>query len=104
MVKVKGFRIELGEIESALAKMSQLDEFVVVAVPDEKYCNRLYCYYTPLAGSKLSDDDVQTFLASKIPTYMVPYKFIQKPHLPKASSGKVDRVLLAQEAEQLRKT
>lgn len=99
MVKVKGFRIELGEIESALAKMPQLDQFVVVAVPDEKYGNRLYCYYTPLAGNVLSDADVSQFLASKVPTYMVPYKFIQREVLPQTSSGKVDRVALAQDAQ-----
>lgn len=94
MVKVKGFRIELGEIESALAKISALDEFVVVAVPDEKYSNRLYCYYVVLNGQDTSAGDVEQFLLTKIPSYMVPYKFIQKSSLPKTSSGKIDRVEL----------
>jgi amino acid adenylation domain-containing protein len=95
MVKVKGFRIELGEIESALAKIPALDEFVVIAVPDEKYSNRLYCYYVVLTGQDLSGHDVEQFLLSKVPSCMVPYKFIQKLSLPKTSSGKVDRVELA---------
>ncbi|HSX35467.1 MAG TPA: amino acid adenylation domain-containing protein [Patescibacteria group bacterium] len=95
MVKVKGFRIELGEIESALAKMPALDEFVVVAVPDEKYGNRLYCYYATLPEQDAAAADVEQFLASKIPSYMVPYRFIQQPSLPKTSSGKIDRVELA---------
>ncbi len=104
MVKVKGFRIELGEIESALAKISQLDEFVVVAVPDEKYSNRLYCFYTLLAGERLEEQEVVEFLAKKIPSYMMPYRFLKRPVLPKTSSGKIDRVLLTQEAELLSKT
>ncbi|HKU18132.1 MAG TPA: amino acid adenylation domain-containing protein [Candidatus Saccharimonadales bacterium] len=98
MVKVKGFRIELGEIEAALAKMDSLDEFVVVAVPDEKYGNRLYCYYAPLAGQLVASEMVAAFLASKIPEYMVPYRFICRDTLPKTSSGKIDRVALAAEA------
>lgn len=99
MVKVKGFRIELGEIESALAKNSDLDEFVVVAVPDEKYGNRLYCYYSVLAGQETNEEQLRAFLLTKIPEYMVPFKFFRKEVLPKTSSGKVDRVMLAEEAK-----
>jgi acyl-coenzyme A synthetase/AMP-(fatty) acid ligase len=100
MVKVKGFRIELGEIEAALAKMDSLDEFVVVAVPDEKYANRLYCYYVPLPGYAVDDEAISVFLASKVPEYMVPYRFICRSVLPKTSSGKIDRVALAIEASE----
>ncbi len=96
MVKVKGFRIELGEVESALSNIDELDEFVVVAIPDEKYGNRLYCYYVNKKGHSLSEEDIKSFLLTKIPEYMTPYKFIEKEILPKTSSGKIDRVLLAE--------
>lgn len=98
MVKVKGFRIELGEIEIALSQHANLDEFCVVAVPDEKYGNRLYCHYAPLKGKVANEDDVKSFLATKVPEYMVPFAFRKWETLPKTSSGKIDRVLLAQEA------
>jgi amino acid adenylation domain-containing protein len=97
MIKVKGFRIELGEIESALAKNPNLDEFVVVAIPDEKYGNRLFCYYSILGGKSIIESELREFLKTKIPEYMIPYKFFKKGILPKTSSGKVDRVLLAEE-------
>ncbi len=97
MVKVKGFRIEIGEIEAALAKHEALDEFCVVAVPDEKYGNRLYCYYSVLAEKHADEEDLRAFLSTKLPDYMVPYSFTQKAVMPKTSSGKVDRVLLATE-------
>lgn len=99
MVKVKGYRIEIGEIESALAENPDLDEFVVVAVPDEKYGNRLYCFYTNIKGKNSSEEEVAKLLAKKIPSYMIPFKHIKKETLPKTSSGKVDRVLLAEEAK-----
>lgn len=98
MVKVKGYRIEIGEIESALAENPDLDEFVVVAVPDEKYGNRLYCYYTNIKGKNTTEEEIIQGLSRKIPSYMIPYKNIKKDMLPKTSSGKVDRVLLAEEA------
>ncbi|KKR45713.1 MAG: Iturin A synthetase C [Parcubacteria group bacterium GW2011_GWB1_40_14] len=98
MVKVKGYRIEIGEIESALAENTDLDEFVVVAVPDEKYGNRLYCFYTNIKGKTSSEEDVAEKLGKKIPSYMMPFRYIKKETLPKTSSEKVDRVLLAEEA------
>ena len=97
MVKVKGFRIEIGEIESALAKHEALDEFCVVAVPDEKYGNRLYCYYSVLPEREITGEELKSFLNTKLPEYMIPFKFFQKEVMPKTSSGKVDRVLLAEE-------
>ncbi len=96
MVKVKGFRIELGEVEAALAKNKALDEFCVVAVPDEKYGNRLYCYYSLLKEEELAEEELIGFLKTKIPEYMIPFKCIKKDVLPKTSSGKIDRVTLTQ--------
>lgn len=102
MVKVKGFRIELGEVESALAQNKNLDEFAVVSVPDEKYGNRLYCYYSVLKGKSLAPEELKAFLLTKIPEYMIPFKFIFKEIFPKTSSGKIDRVRLAEEALEIK--
>lgn len=98
MVKVKGFRIELGEIENALSQHPALDEFAVVAVPDEKYGNRLYCHFSPLKGRDVNEAELRVFLGAKVPEYMVPYAFEKWAALPKTSSGKVDRVLMAEKS------
>lgn len=94
MIKVKGFRIELGEVENAISGFDGIDEFVVVAKKDEKYGNRLYCYYSSLEGYHIENDDFITYVKKKLPEYMLPYKFIELPELPKTSSGKIDRVFL----------
>ena len=96
MVKVKGFRIEIGEIESALASIEELDECAVVAVPDEKYGNRLCCFYSLLPKKILSVESIKTRLMNKLPDYMIPYQFFEKTVLAKTSSGKVDRISLAE--------
>jgi amino acid adenylation domain-containing protein len=101
MVKVKGFRIELGEIENALAQNDSLDEFVVVAIPDPEYGNRLYCFYSVLSGRSLDITELTTFLKGKIPEYMIPYRFTEMVSLPKTSSGKIDRVALAQSVSEI---
>ncbi len=99
MVKVKGYRIELGEIENALAAHPDLDEFAVVAVPDEEYGNILYCFYSLLEKKILSPARLKIFLSTKVPKYMLPSRFIQRDELPKTSSGKIDRVQLTLEAK-----
>ncbi len=105
MVKVKGFRIELGEIENALSQFPALDEFAVVAVADEKYGSRLYCHFSALKNRDANEAELRAFLAVKLPEYMIPYAFEKWQALPKTSSGKVDRVLLAEKSaeEKLRK-
>lgn len=98
MIKVRGFRVELGEIEAALAKCEAIGEFAVVAVPDPKIGSRLVCYYSALAGMELEPDGLRGFLAAQLPEYMLPYSFLRLASLPHTSSGKIDRVLLAEEA------
>lgn len=99
MVKVKGYRIEIGEVESAISGYMGVDEFVVVAVSDEKYGNRLYCFLSLLGNAEASEVSIKNFLESKLPEYMIPFKFIFMDVLPKTSSGKVDRILLAGQVE-----
>lgn len=98
MVKVKGFRIEIGEVENAISSFEGIDEFAVVAKPDMKYGNRLYCYYAMMKGKSISPNDLVQYARNKLPEYMIPYEFVQMDVLPKTSSGKVDRVLLSQQA------
>ncbi|MBN2525114.1 MAG: amino acid adenylation domain-containing protein [Deltaproteobacteria bacterium] len=97
MVKVKGFRIEIGEVESALAKDNNLDKACVVAIPDSKYGNRLYCFYTSLNGASYNEEDVEKNLFQHLPAYMMPYRYIQKREMPMSSAGKIDRILLQKE-------
>lgn len=94
MIKVKGFRIELGEVETAISSLPGLDEFAVVAKRDEKYGNRLYCYYSVLKDVVITSDDIICFIKKKIPEYMIPFSFVELPNLPKTSSGKIDRIQL----------
>lgn len=99
MVKVKGFRIEIGEVESAISALDGIDEFAVVAVPDDKYGNRLYCFYTIIKGGSMSEIEIIDFLKKKLPDYMIPYKFFLQDVLPKTTSGKVDRVFLTSQVQ-----
>jgi amino acid adenylation domain-containing protein/non-ribosomal peptide synthase protein (TIGR01720 family) len=93
-VKIRGYRIELGEIDSVLAQHPSLKEAIVVAREDSPD-RRLIAYVVPLsagegAASTFSVSELQQFLTTKLPDYMVPSAFVTLEALPLTTSGKVD--------------
>jgi amino acid adenylation domain-containing protein len=99
MVKVKGYRIEIGEVEAAVAKFAGLDEFAVVNRPHQEYGNELICFVSFQQEVTNQVVALQDFLKILLPLYMVPIEFIKLEQLPHTSSGKIDRVVLLEEAE-----
>ncbi|MGE5828517.1 MAG: non-ribosomal peptide synthetase [Micromonosporaceae bacterium] len=96
-VKIRGLRIELGEIESVLSRHPGVDQ-VAVDVRGEK---QLVCYL----GGPLAPPDaatLRTFLADRLPAYMIPAQYVTLPVLPLNSSGKVDRGQLPDPPEVVR--
>jgi amino acid adenylation domain-containing protein len=44
-----------------------------------------------LAGSAPTADELRAYLAAKLPSFMVPWAFVQLPALPRNANGKLDR-------------
>lgn len=95
-VKVRGFRVEIGEVERAIQSFAQVAEAVVMYVEQQK---QLVAYVT---GNLQQPDGLLQFLRDKLPAYMVPSQIVVLDTLPRTGSGKTDRVLLKQQAAQLR--
>lgn len=98
MIKSRGYRIELGEIESALLSHAAVKEAVAVAIPDEIVGSRIRAVVAFHEGSALTAPELQQYCGTRIPRYMIPEAIEFRGHLPKTSTGKVDRVQLSQEA------
>jgi len=90
-VKTRGYRVELGEIETRLAAHDAVDEAVVVAVPDDEVTNRLRAVVVVKEGAAVTADQLKQHCAATLPRYMVPEAVEFRQHLPRTSSGKVDR-------------
>ena len=69
-----------------------------VAIPDELIGNRIKAVVAAQEARELKIADLQQFCATLIPKYMIPEQIEFCPSLPKTSTGKIDRVRLAQEA------
>jgi acyl-coenzyme A synthetase/AMP-(fatty) acid ligase len=97
MIKSRGYRIELGEIESALLSHPGVREAAVLAVPDEVVGNRLRAVVSIHVLDSIKAVELQQHCAIKVPKYMIPEVIEFCEELPKTSTGKIDRVRLAQE-------
>lgn len=95
MIKSRGYRIELGEVESAIYGHGSIKEAAVVAIPDELIGNRLKAFVVFHETNGNSVNEVKAYCAQKLPSYMVPEAIEVLEELPKTSTGKINRPLLA---------
>ncbi|NEP72550.1 MAG: amino acid adenylation domain-containing protein [Okeania sp. SIO2G4] len=92
-VKLRGFRIELGEIESVLSSYPQVQQTVVIIREDNPGNKRLVAYIVS-SDSSLSSAELQSYLLSKLPEYMVPSAFVFLETIPLTPNGKINRKAL----------
>ncbi|MBK5431410.1 non-ribosomal peptide synthetase [Bacillus mycoides] len=95
-VKIRGFRIEIGEIESTLNAYASIKEAVVIVREDQPGDKRLVSYV-------VGDGNVgawREYLKAKLPSYMVPSRFVTMEAIPLTANGKVDREVLPMPEEE----
>ena len=97
-LKLRGFRVELGEVESALAGHPGLREVAVVAAAGG--VPRLLAYVAPAANPAPEADELEAFLAARLPAYMLPASYTRLAALPRTANGKVDRAALPPPADE----
>jgi amino acid adenylation domain-containing protein len=85
-VKIRGFRIEPGEVEAALRRHPAVQDAIVLA-RDLGAGPALVAW---AAGSS-SSEELRSFLAERLPAWMVPSAVVVLEALPLTSHGKVDR-------------
>jgi len=87
-VKIRGFRIELGEIETVLRCYDEMDAATVISREDEAGELRIIAY---IVSRENNIENIRSYLALKLPVYMMPAYFVQLPELPLTANGKIDR-------------
>jgi acyl-CoA synthetase (AMP-forming)/AMP-acid ligase II len=98
-IKSRGYRVELGEVEAALNADPSLDVAVAVAVPHEDWGKAIVAYVVPSDGA-VTEIDVKRAAARRLPRFMVPVGVEVREHLPRTSTGKVDRRSVEEDAEE----
>jgi acyl-CoA synthetase (AMP-forming)/AMP-acid ligase II/acyl carrier protein len=99
-VKLRGFRIELGEIEAVLGMCSGVRQAVVLAREDVPGDKRLVAYVVKDQDGKLGVEELQRFLQTRLPDYMIPSAYVFADSLPLTPNRKVDRTALGPPGQQ----
>ncbi|MFD0414993.1 non-ribosomal peptide synthase/polyketide synthase [Streptomyces sp. NPDC127108] len=113
-VKIRGLRIEVGEIEATLASHPRVTQAVVIAHEGRGSGKQLVGYAVPAdadsasaGGSRagggtgyldlssgFATGELRTFLARRLPDFMVPATVMVLDRLPLTTNGKVDKKAL----------
>ena len=100
MIKSRGYGIELGEIEAALYSHSAVKEAAAVAIPDDLIGNRIQAFVVLQEGNGVTIQDLEVHVSQRLPRYMAPERTEFRASLPKTSTGKIDRPLLARSLQE----
>jgi len=88
-----GYRIELGEIESVAMGIALIECACVMY--DGAAAQIVMFYKTPSEG--LAEDGIRRELATFIPKYMLPSRFVRLNDFPLNANGKIDRLKLREQ-------
>ncbi|MEQ1838920.1 MAG: amino acid adenylation domain-containing protein, partial [Verrucomicrobiales bacterium] len=89
-VKIRGYRIEPGEIETVLGRHPSVRQCKVVVRGADAADKFLAAYVAPEPLAAPTQADLENYLRSKLPAYMVPASFVMLDALPMNTNGKVD--------------
>jgi len=98
-IKIRGYRVELGEIETCLCQHEVVKQAVVIDRNDPSHRKYLCAYIVSERGKRVPTSELRTFLAGKLPGYMIPTYFIYLEEIPLTPNGKVNRRVLPEPGE-----
>ena len=91
-VKIRGHRVEPGDVEAALADHPGIRGVGVIAQDDGSGGVRLVACTT--GERSVTASELRSFLAGRLPEYMIPSAFVVVDDLPLTPAGKVDHAAL----------
>jgi len=98
-IKLSGYRIELGDVEANLRALAVVRDAVVIPVIKEGTAQSLTAFVVLAERDGASHFDLshrlRNQLSERLPTYMLPRKFVFLDTFPMTANGKIDRASLA---------
>lgn len=87
-VKIRGYRVELGDIEAAMESHPAVKQAAIKVVENSGGEKSLIAY---VVGTGVETHELRTFLADRLPTYMLPAKYVSLTEFPLTPNRKIDR-------------
>ena len=104
-LKVRGMRIEPAEVESVLMEHPAVRAAALLAWPTADGGLRLVAYWQCTPGAERTvAAELRSFMAARLPAFMLPAQFVVVDPMPHTGSGKVDRDALLRRGDPLDST
>ncbi|HKU43941.1 MAG TPA: AMP-binding protein [Polyangiales bacterium] len=84
-----GYNIYPREIEDVIQQLPQVAEAAVVGIDDEAKGEHVRACISVRPGAKLTQDELERFLAANLAKYKLPNEYVFMNELPKGASGKI---------------
>ncbi|AJY76270.1 non-ribosomal peptide synthetase [Paenibacillus beijingensis] len=90
-VKIRGYRIELDEISNQLLQSNLVEEVVTIILgnTEDEGDEASICLYF-VSDKNINITEINEYLYSKLPSYMIPRFYVQVSSIPLTPSGKTD--------------
>ncbi len=99
-IKIRGHRVELGEIETVLRQHTAIKQAIVIAIGAREH-RQLAAYLVANNKANLEIEAVKTYLADRLPEYMVPRAMIIIDAIPVSANGKMNLKALPEITEEM---
>lgn len=96
IIKCKGEKVSPKEIENVLYSLDGVIEAAVVGVPDQISGQAIKAFIAFEDGSKLTEKDILLYCSQHLENYMIPKYIVIRNSLPKTTTGKISKSLLAE--------
>jgi amino acid adenylation domain-containing protein len=93
-VKIRGYRIEISEIMFVLRQYPGVQDAIVIVEEIPGNGKRLLAYLVFNDQTRFNKSDIRSYLASRLPEYMIPSEYINLEVMPLTLNGKVDKAVL----------
>jgi acyl-coenzyme A synthetase/AMP-(fatty) acid ligase len=90
-VKIRGYRVELAEIDLVLAGAPGVADCAAWVVKNQLGEDQLVGYVVLQSPGQFNQREVEGYLESRLPDYMVPRQYVMLESFPTLPTGKVDR-------------
>lgn len=98
LIVTGGENVYPAEVEAVLRQHEAIEDAAVIGVLDEAWGEAVAAALTVRPGARVNDDELSAFCAARLARFKVPRRYWVVDALPRASSGKVLRRLLREQA------
>ena len=99
LIKYKGFQVPPAELEGLLIEHPEISDAAVIGKPDKESGEIPKAFVVKSAGSNISENEIMSFVSSKVSTFKQVREVEFVEAIPKNPSGKILRRLLKDQQE-----